>query len=112
MFLLTLLFFRLADGLSTSRVDPSISISIHTEFKSFLIIGFYSSQLFISHLSPISASRCSKRLLHDDDGGLRVASDGDQLPVLAVAALEGDNISATRIAHDMKFSRAVQCCHE
>ena len=106
MFLLTLLFFRLADGLSTSRVDPSISISIHTEFKSFLRICFYSSQIFISHFSPISASRCSKRLLHDDDGGLR-ASDRDELPVLAVAALEGDNISATRIAHDMKFSRAV-----
>ena len=54
----------------------------------------------------MSASRCLKRLLHDDDGGLR-ASDGDQLPILAVAALEGDNISATWIAHDMKFSRAV-----
>ena len=54
----------------------------------------------------MSASRCLKRLLHDDDGGLR-ASDGDQLPILAVAALERDNISATWIAHDMKFSRAV-----
>ena len=104
MFLLTLLFFLLADGLSTSRVDPSISISIHTEFKSFLRIGFYSSQIFISHSSHISASRCSKRLLYDDDGGLRVTSDRDQLPVLAVAALEGDNFSSTRVAHDMKYT--------
>ena len=52
MFLLTLLFFRLADGLSTSRVDPSISISIHTEFKSFLRIWFlFFSVIYFSFLT-------------------------------------------------------------
>ena len=99
-----MLFFRLADGLSTSRVEPSISISIKTGLKSFLKflrVLYFSlrSHFNFYHDPPISASR-RVRLLHDDGGGLRGVPGGDELPVLTVAALVRDNVSATRAAHD------------
>lgn len=54
---LTLLFFRLADGLSTSRVEPSISISIKTgSFLKFVQDKILSFTLYIHRDSPTSAS--------------------------------------------------------
>ena len=86
MVFLTLLFFRLADGLSTSRVDPSISISIHTGVKSFLMfvrdLTLHPYNIFIiSHPFPRPDVPCdSSTMMVGMVGGSVLLVAGRSLP--------------------------------